>query len=857
MALTPGTRLGPYEILTALGAGGMGEVYRAKDPRLGRDVAVKVLPASLATDPDRLRRFEQEARAASSLDHPHVAAIHDIGTHEGTPYIVSELLEGGTLREKLGTPLPSRRVVEYALQIAQGLSAAHEKGIVHRDLKPENLFVTRDGRVKILDFGLAKLTQPSFGGGVETGAPTMTRDTDPGTVMGTVGYMSPEQVRGKAIDHRSDIFAFGAILYEMLTGRRAFKGDTNADTMTAILKEEPPEISATQPLVPPALDRIVRHCLEKDAEARFQSARDLAFDLEALSVTSAERIPAAGARPGPRSQRAVAALAAIALAVGAYLAGRRATSTANGSGVTSLPSFHRLTYQRGTIRSARFAPDGQTIVYGAAWAGQPIRLFMTRGQGGESTPVALPDADILSISPSGEMAVSIGRRFDNYISEGTLAQAGLLGGTPREILENVREAEWAPDAKGLAVVRKVGTRERLEYPADHVLYETDGYISHPRFSRNGDRIAFLDHPAFNDDRGWVSVVDLAGRKTRVTKEYDAVAGLAWSPLGDELWFSGNQDGVYSLLATTLVGRERVVWRGPGSVWLMDVSPDGRTLLCETVLRGDVFAVQPGGSGEQDLSFLGWTVAYDVSADGRVLILNNFDQPRGSPYGVYLRRTDGSPAVRLGEGYMPKLSPDGKWALTFTPGTPTSALLLPTGPGQPRTLHKNDIEHKYLAWFPDGRRILVVGSETGHAPRTYVQDLDSGTIRAITPEGTHGWLVSPDGRMVTASEIDGSQSIYPVDGGEPRPIPDLEKRDAIIRWAADGRALFVTRRDEVPTRVYRFDLATGQRTVRQEISVADRSGMVGDPWPLMTPDGQVRAYNVGRRLTNLYLVEGLK
>ncbi|MBK5255783.1 MAG: serine/threonine protein kinase, partial [Vicinamibacteria bacterium] len=557
------------------------EVYRAKDTRLGRDVAVKVLPSSLAQDADRLRRFELEARAASSLDHPHVAAIHDIGTHEGTPYIVSELLEGDTLRDRLGTPLPPRRVVEYALQIAQGLSAAHEKGIVHRDLKPENLFVTRDGRIKILDFGLAKLTQPSFGGGVETGAPTMTRGTDPGTVMGTVGYMSPEQVRGRVIDHRSDIFAFGAILYEMLTGRRAFKGDTTADTMTAILKEEPPEISATQPLVPPALDRIVRHCLEKDAESRFQSARDLAFDLEALSVMSAERVAVTGGLSRRRTWVGVAVLAAIALAALGYLAGRRATSTTSGSGVTSLPSFHRLTYRRGTIRSARFAPDGQTIVYGAAWEGQPIRLFMTRAQGGESTPIALPDAEILSISTSGEMAVSVGHSFESGVmGQGTLARAGLLGGTPREVLENVEEAEWTPDGADYAVVRRLANRERLEYPVNHVLRETDGYISHPRFSRRGDRIAFLTHPILGDDRGWVSVVDLAGHEARLTAEYTSIGGVAWSPGGDEIWFSASKSGeAYSLLGVSLAGRERVVWRGLTGVSLMDVAKDGRALLC--------------------------------------------------------------------------------------------------------------------------------------------------------------------------------------------------------------------------------------------------------------------------------------
>ncbi|HZI66739.1 MAG TPA: serine/threonine-protein kinase, partial [Thermoanaerobaculia bacterium] len=287
MTLTAGSRLGPYEIVAPIGAGGMGEVYRAKDPRLGRDVAIKVLPASVSQDHDRLRRFEQEARAAGLLNHPNITAVYDIGSADGAPYVVTELLEGETLRSRLSTgPLPVRKALDYAIQIGRGLAAAHEKGIVHRDLKPENLFLTKDGRVKILDFGLAKLKPSESEERQQTNLPTGSIGTEPGVVLGTMGYMSPEQVRGKPADHRSDIFAFGAILWEMLAGRRAFHGDTAADTMTAILTKEPPELSGTNAAVHPGLDRIVRHCLEKNPEERFHSAHDLAFDLEALSGVS-------------------------------------------------------------------------------------------------------------------------------------------------------------------------------------------------------------------------------------------------------------------------------------------------------------------------------------------------------------------------------------------------------------------------------------------------------------------------------------------------------------------------------------------------------------------------------------------
>src|SRR5580704_11128238 len=304
MALTSGTKLGPYEIQSPLGAGGMGEVYRARDARLNRDVAVKILPASFSADPDRLQRFALECRAAAALNHPNILSIFDIGSGDigdvqGAPYVVSELLEGETLRDRLREgPLPSRKAIDYARQIASGLAAAHDKGIVHRDLKPENLFITNDGRAKILDFGLAKLTRPEDDASGD--APTQQIATDAGTVMGTVGYMAPEQVRGKPADPRSDIFAFGAILYEMLSGKRAFRGESAVEVMSAILKEDPPDLTETNRNVSPALERIVRHCLEKNPAERFQSARDVAFNLDALSDITLTSRAGVKAIPEPR-----------------------------------------------------------------------------------------------------------------------------------------------------------------------------------------------------------------------------------------------------------------------------------------------------------------------------------------------------------------------------------------------------------------------------------------------------------------------------------------------------------------------------------------------------------------------------
>ena len=859
MTLSAGTRLGPYEILAPIGAGGMGEVYRAKDPRLGREVAVKVLPASFSQDADRLRRFEQEARAAGVLNHPNITAVYDIGSNEGAPYVVTELLEGETLRSRLsGGALPVRKATDYALQVSHGLAAAHEKGIIHRDLKPENLFVTKDGRVKILDFGLAKLTQPEEAG-PQTDLPTAAAATEPGVVLGTLGYMSPEQVKGRAADARSDIFSFGAILYEMLSGRRAFHRDSAAETMSAILKEEPPDLSVTSQNIHPGLERIVRHCLEKSPEERFHSAHDLAFDIEALSGVSTPRAAAAaiGSRgKGLRFLPWLAAAALLAAFTGVYWLGKSA-------GYVAPPSFRQLTFRRGAIPSARFAPDGQTILYSASWDGRPIEIFVSRLDSPESRAFGLPAADLLAVSAAGEMAVSLGRRPSiPFTRTGTLARLGMTGGgAPKEILEDVHWADWAPDGQSLAVVRDVSGKSRLEFPVGRVLYETAGWIGHPRVSPRGDEVAFLDHPIRGDDGGSVAIADRAGKRRTISGVFASIQGLCWSPGGKEVWFTGASVGFNrGVQAATRSGRVRVLAQGTGGLTIEDVSKEGRVLLVQDKARQGISALAPGAEKERDLSWLDWSLTRDLSGDGQMLLFDESGEGGGPGYSVYVRRTDGSPAVRLGEGGAAQLSPDGRQALGIVGDvTQQRIVLYPIGAGEPKSLPSNGLRIEGANWLPDGRRLLLSASEPNHGVRLYVLGIEGGTPKAISPEGYRAFTgtVSADGKVVAVAGPDRRHYLYPIGGGEPTPIPGLVPGDVPTCWSADGRSLFVRRRDEVPMKVSLVDVRSGQKILWREFMPSDPAGIAAIGAMALTPDGKSYAYSYVRSLADLYVVEGLK
>jgi serine/threonine protein kinase/Tol biopolymer transport system component len=844
-----GQVIGHYRVLEKIGSGAMGEVFRARDERLGRDVALKLIRPASSENPDHLRRFEQEARAAAALNHPNIVAIYDVGFNDGSPYIVCELLQGKTLRQRLAEgALPPRLAIDYSLQIVQGLIAAHDRRIVHRDLKPENLFVTSDGRVKILDFGVAKLqSAPEDAGRSVEELTTVTKN---GVVVGTVAYMSPEQLRGKTVDHRSDIFSVGAILYEMLTAHRAFRGETEVDTITAVLKENPPEINLEQASVPLSFQQIVRHCLEKEPENRFQSARDLAFALDTLATASGPiRLKAR------RSKTSIVpwAVSAVLLVATLLLLSKQLRPEPR-------PTYRRLTYEQGTLYSARFGPDFRSIVYGAAWNGKPLQLFSTVGDSLLAQPLNLVDANLLSVSRTGELAVVLhgAHRAHLETEGGMLARSPLAGGSPREILEDVRWADW--DANGeLAVVHHTQDGDRIEYPIGHAIYQTNGWISHLRFSPHGDKIAFMDHPAPWDDRGSVSVLDLSGHRNVLSTEWESADGLAWSPDGKEVWFTAAEKGLNrELMAVNLSGRLRRVLAVPTGMTLEDVAPDGRALVSMDAERLAMATAAKEGKAA-DISWRDWTIAKDISRDGQSVLFEDASEASGPHYSLGIRKLDGTPPVQLGEGSGGGLSPDGKWALSVLTGNPGQVTLVPVGPGQPRTIATPGLEHIVngnVHFLGDGKRITLNANERGHADRMYLVDFEGGKPIPITPEGVTNGLISPDGQFIVRTDAAGV-GVYPTAGGAPRLIPNLESGFLPILWSEDDSSVYGYVRDQILTKVYKVNLVTGEKTLIQELQPETTVGEVYLAPVVMTRDGSRFAYSYYQVSSALYLISGLR
>lgn len=860
MTLPTGSRLGPYEILAVIGAGGMGEVYRARDTRLGREVALKILPQSFQQDADRLRRFGQEAQAVAALNHPNIVAIFDVGERDGAPFLVSELLEGESLRAALERgPLPKRKAIEYAVQIANGLAAAHDKGIVHRDLKPDNVFVCRDGRVKILDFGVAKL---AAGSGEPDGATITVSRTAAGVVVGTASYMAPEQVRSEAVDARTDMFALGTLLFEMLTGKRAFQRDTTAETMTAILKDDLPEIHDAALPISPALDRIVRRCLEKGPEQRFQSAKDLAFALESLSPSSMAdnaAAQAAMARANVRSRGKLVAIAgAIAVAAAALVVAGWWFGRAGGAAAPL--QYQQITFRSGHVDNARFAPDG-SIIYSAVWDGGDRRVYISRpGQNG-ATDLGLKDAEVLSVSKKGELAVRLNTVFGSgYEQWGTLARVPQSGGAPREVLDDVQDADWAPDGERMAVVRLVPqTRHwRLEYPIGKVLLDSIDWISKPRISPDGKLVAFEDHEnSIGDDEGSVAVIDRAGHETKLSSGWTSLEGVEWSASGHEIWFSASTSGAANnLRAVTLGGKVWSITNVPGGMWLEDVH-DHLALMTTHHQRVNIRGMGPGGKEEHELGWLGWSVLKDISRDGTKVLFEEEAEGGGPNYTVFLRDTDGSPPVQIGKGAACAISPDNKWVITRP--TKFGALsVVPTGAGESRVLTHDNISYGGVRYLPDGKQLLAEGIEPGHGARDYLIDVSNGKAKPVTPEGVIGDVLSPDGREVVVTAPDGTPEIWSLGAGAAKPIRGIDSKYEVLGWTPDQSSLYVNLRgrQELTVKVSKLNLATGKMEFWKEFGADLPTVSSGVDPPLLSLGGGY-AYVYSQIDSEAYVVKGLK
>ncbi len=867
MSLAPGTCLGPYTIENRLGSGGMGAVYRALDTRLGRRVALKVLLPTFAVDPERLKRFQQEAQATSTLNHPNILTIHDLGTHEGEPYLVSELLEGGTLRERMaGLPMPVRETVQIALQVANGLAAAHSRGIVHRDLKPENIFITLDGRAKILDFGLAKLKSPLFNPEASVlltaNLPSPdSRDlvlTMEGHLMGTSGYMSPEQIRCEDPDGRSDIFALGVILFEMVSGRRPFQGGTPVECMSSTLRDDPPPLDPALQ-VPPALERLLHHCLAKQPEARFHTAHDLAFALEDLTVASGPM----RTRPQPPPEGGTV-FGRKTLRIGAWVVGLGllAALAVLGFPAPRTPAeFTRVSFRQAIIHGARFSPDGRSLLYASTWNGRPWQLHISALDTLEERPVGPRDAQLLAVAPSGELALNLDIPFRawRFTYSGTLARAPQLGTlTPKS---ESSEVEWADaDARGqLAVVRTVDGRCRLEYPIGTVRVVSDGWISHPRIAPSGKAVAYLDHPLLNDDMGRVALWE-EGRPTRALTSpwLGGARGLAWN--GKAVWFTaGQKSGSRGLWKVDLQGRVKNLLQIPGELILQDISRDGRILLLrEDSRQGLVFGSRRTGQ-PQEYGLRDWTYLRGLSRDGRSMVFEEQSEIGELGYRIYLRELDGSTTLQLGEGRLATLSPDQRWVAAIQMEPSPHPVLLPVGPGPARHLDGHGLtSFSGLSWTPEGH-LLVAGSRSGQSPRLHLLHLETNTLRPLTPAHLNlEWhALSSDGNTLILGDL---QQALLMDQRQPEaaptPVQGWHPDDRFMAWTADGSEIYVTRFVTDPIPIWKLNPRTGQRTPWLQLDLKEiPASTLRDA--TITPDGETWALRYRKVQTDLYLADGLK
>jgi eukaryotic-like serine/threonine-protein kinase len=865
MRFTSGVRLGPFEILAPLGAGGMGEVYRARDTRLDRTVAIKLLPSELVNDAGRrVDRFRHEARVIARITHPNICALHDIGEDGSAIFLVMEYVEGATLAQRLEDgPLPLPLALRVAVQIAGALDHAHRQGVVHRDLKPGNIMLTRDS-VKLLDFGLAKLRERD-----EQMPADSTRSglTDVGTIVGTVPYMAPEQIEGRHVDARTDIFSFGVVLFEMLSGRRPFAGDSRASLMAAIVAAEPPALSSLQPRTPASLERLILRCLAKDPDDRWQTARDLGAELRWIAEAGSG---ASIAAPGltRRSSRAAfwGAVAGALLTAALFAAmvpwmGRR----------PPVPVYRQVTYRRGVVSSARFTPDRQSFVYSASWEGKAYGAFLGRPESPDVRDLQLESARILSISRAGDMAMLFGPQdLSRVFGTRMLARVPMAGGARRDMVTGVVDADWIPGTDTLAVIRDPGSGRpwTVEFPIGTTVHEARAAWS-LRVSPDGNRVAFFEGPALFDGSpdAMITVVDKSGHASTLSQGL-AGMGLAWAPSG-EIWFTAtrarqNSTGEPQLLAVSLAGVERIVYSAPDWVVLHDISAEGSVLLSRNTIRVNAACQAPGEATERDLGWLVQSLANGLSPDGRTLIFSDGLSGRtlSGNATVFRRGTDGSPAVSLGESRGGgALSPDGQWVIGEMDGHMT---LLPAGAGSAVKLPRGDVvDFGRAAWLGDSKRVVFTGAARDGKSRGYIQEIPTGLPRAITPPDVFlaGRAAVRDDHSILGRS-GSTWRLFPTDGGEAQAVPALKPADMPLQWSLDGRYVYTlegigaVRSPAVD--VFRVELTSGARVLWKTLSPPDPVGVETlRNTVLITPDARAYCYSYMRRLGDLFVVEGLK
>jgi len=829
-------------------------------------VAIKVLPDHLSSNPDLKQRFEREARAISSLNHPRICTLHDVGHQDGIDFLVLECLEGESLAERLRKGLLSlKESLKIGIEVCEALEAAQKAGIVHRDLKPANIMLTKNG-AKLMDFGLARPTATATGLGSSAGAPLLSAAktmseatplsplTSAGMVIGTIQYMAPEQIEGKEADARSDLFALGAVLYEMATGKRPFEGKSQISVASAILERDPEPLRTLKPLTPVAFEHVVSSCLAKNPDDRVQNAHDVRPGLEWI----AEELPQLTAQHPAQVDKsrfkilswAITAVVLL-LAVGAIFVAQRKQPA---------PRYTSVSFREGTLSGARFSHDGQTIVFSGRWEGEPVQMSVARVGSAESRSMGIPAAEVTSISSSDELAIFLGCEENFFLNcGGTLATVNLAGGSPRTLAEHVAQAEWHPDGKRMIISVTSLDGPRLEFPPGHVIYQQKaGWFGHPRFSPDGSMIAFENHSIAGNDDGQVELLDMKGKHLVLFKS-SSVEGLAWSPDGGELWFAATETGGWAdtLFAVRPGGKPRVVLTSP-SIRLYDISKDGLVLLSHESWRRQLIGLFPGDKSDHPYSWDDDTQPTAISTDGRLISFYESGElyAIARDYQAYYRPTDGSPAVRLGIG-APAISPDGKWVvLGSNQSNPKRPLQLqPLGPGESRDLATPGlIAFNRVRWSDDSRQIVYEAQTEQGGWNAYRQITASGPPILLMANIRDSYpALSPDGKMAALRKEHDGIYLCPANGRQPVKLKAASDEEFPIRFAEGGNSLLVadpTGRELVLTLI---NLASGHRQLWKHLDSESRA----DQLFVATPDLKYYAYPFPRYSSVLYTVENLR